>query len=198
MTEHGPVEIRTAKVETVDYPHRLVTVIAVPYNEPTMVAYRGGAIEESVAPGAFGAIANKARKIPVNMEHDPNRWVGRLVELDPDDPHGLRACIQIRRDSRGTQEFDQVLDDAADGMLGASVGMAVRRDGQTIDRGHRRITKAFLDHIALTAQPAYAGAEVVDVRRHPSVTPAASTSATPNLDKILAARNAAFYSDGQL
>jgi len=187
MTEHGPIEIRAAKVEAVDYPQRLVTVIAVPYDEWTTVEHNGRVVEESVAPGAFGAIANRARKIPVNMEHDPARWVGRIVGLDPAAAGGLMARVQIRRDSRGTQEFDQVLDDAADGMLGASVGMAVRADGQTLTGGRRRITKAYLDHIALTSQPAYVGAQVVDVRHHPSVR-LAPTSATPNLDRVLAER----------
>ena len=183
---YGPIEIRAAKVETVDYPERVIELIAVPWDQWTHVEHHGKVIEESIAPGAFGSVAQRAGRIQVNMEHDPARWIGRLVSMDPDDPIGLRARVRIRRDSRGNQEFDQVLDDAADGMLGASVGMAVRSGDQTLEGGRRRIRKAFLDHIALTAQPAYAGAEIVDVRSRPLVV---ASSATPNLDRIMAERN---------
>src|SRR5262245_24768283 len=180
--EHGPIEIRAAVVDAVAYPKRLLDVIAVPYDQWTPVPYNGKIIEESVAPGAFGDIGKRAGRFLVNLEHEPDRWLGRIIGF-PADPSGLRARLQIRR----TPEGDQALDDAADGMLGASVGMAVRGDGQTIADGRRRIVKAFLDHVALTAQPAYAGAEVLDVRHRPSVTPA---SATPNLDRVLAQRRA--------
>jgi HK97 family phage prohead protease len=183
MSEHGPIEIRKATVSGVDYPERQITVLAVPYDEWTPVEYRGRVIEESIAPGAFGGVAERARKISVNMEHDPARWIGQVRSIWSD-AAGLHARIRIRRDTRGTQEFDQVLDDAADGMLGASVGMQVAADGQSMTGNRRRIAKAFLDHLALTAQPAYAGAEVVDVR-------SMSTSATPRLDAILAERAAA-------
>jgi HK97 family phage prohead protease len=187
MSERGPVEIRTAVLDAVAYPDRTIDLIAVPYDQWTVVEYRGGLIEESVAPGAFGAVAARGRKFTVNMEHNPDRWVGQVIGF-PDDPGGLRAHIKVRRGLDG----DQALDDAADGMLGASIGMAVGADGQTVRDNRRRITKAFLDHIALTARPAYAGAEILDVRSHPSVSRAPS-SATPNLDKILAERRAETY-----
>jgi hypothetical protein len=76
------------------------------------------------------------------------------------------------------------LDDAADELLGASVGMAVAPTDQTIERGRRRIRKAFLDHVALTATPAYLGAKVLEVRTAPAV----GRSSTPNLDLVLAER----------
>jgi len=142
-----------------------------------------------VAPGAFGAIANRARRMNVYMEHDYEQRVGHVIELRADDPVGLRAVLKISTSHRG------VLDDAADGMLSGSVGMAVAPKDQTWENGRRRIHKAFLDHIALTAQPAYAGAEVVDVRSLPTVT-RQPTSATPNLDRILEERRLAAYLHG--
>ena len=96
---------------------------------------------------------------------------------------GLRASIKIRRNPEG----DQVLDDCADGLLGASIGMAVDpTTGQTIDGTRRRIHKAYLDHVALTATPAYAGAEVLEVRTAPVVELALAAGATPLLDRALA------------
>jgi hypothetical protein len=87
--------------------------------------------------------------------------------------------VKIRRSAEG----NQALDDAADGLLGASVGMAVSPTDQTLDKGRRRIRKAFLDHVALTATPAYVGAAVLEVRTAPL-----GVSLTPNLDAILAER----------
>jgi HK97 family phage prohead protease len=181
------IEIRRAEIAKVAYPDRMLELIAVPYDEWTPVEYRGRIVEESFAPGAFGAVAMRARKFLVNMEHDAARWVGTVLELRADDPAGLRTKIKIRRGPEG----DAALDDAADSLLGASVGFAVGPRGkEQFTDGRRRIEKAFLDHIALTAQPAYVGAEVVDVRTQPQVTAATST---PNLDRILAERRTAEY-----
>lgn len=185
-TDHGPVEIRSAAIADVSYPERSISLIAVPYDETAIVEYQGRLIEESVAPGAFGAVANRARRFTVNLEHDPDRLVGNVRDLRSE-PKGLLAKIKIRRSPEG----DQALDDAADGMLGASVGMAVGQAGQTWEtRSKRRITKAFLDHIALTWTPAYTGAEVLEVRAAPIVVTTQQVSLTPNLDRVLAERRA--------
>lgn len=182
MSEHGPVELRTATVEAVSYPDRTVDLLVVPYDEMTLVEYRGRLVEESIAPGAFGAIKNRARKFLVNMEHDEARWVGTVLDLDGANERGLRATVKIRRNAEG----DQALDDCADGLLGASIGMAVAPADQTVDGDRRRIRKAYLDHVALTATPAYAGAEVLEVRTAPVVTGVLLPDATPNIDRALA------------
>ena len=187
MDERGEVEIRTATVEAISYPERVVDLLVAPYDEWTPVEYRGRIVEESIAPGAFGAIRNRARKFLVNMEHDATRWVGTVLDLDGANERGLRASVKIRRSPEG----DQALDDCADGLLGASIGMAVTPSGQTLDASRRRIHKAFLDHIALTATPAYAGAEVLEVRAArlavaPTIELELASGATPNLDRALA------------
>jgi len=185
MNEHATVEIRSAPLASVDYPARVVELFAVPYDEWTWVEYAGRMIEESFAPGSFGAVERRVgrARFQVNLDHDPSRWVGRVLALRSRDPKGLRAELMIRR----TPEGDQVLLDAADGMYGASVGFAVGPEDQTWEsRDRRRITKAFLDHIALTPTPAYQGADVIAVRAAPS-------SSTPNLDRILAMRDAEAY-----
>jgi HK97 family phage prohead protease len=159
--------------------------VAVPYDEWAIVEYQGRLIEESIDPAAFGMVQNRARRFLVNLEHDESRIVGNVRELRSD--KGLVAKVKIRR----TPEGDQALDDAADGMLGASIGMAVSQAGQTWEtRSKRRITKAFLDHIALTFTPAYVGAEVLEVRTSPTVVAIEQVSLTPNLDRILAERRA--------
>jgi HK97 family phage prohead protease len=190
MTDnHGPIEIRSATVAEVDYPDRVISLVVAPFDEWAVVEHRGRLVEECIARGAFGAIRNRARKFTVNLEHDPDRWVGTVLDLDPDDPRGLIGTVKIRR----TPDGDQTLNDAADGLLGASIGMAVAPRDETITDGRRLVRKAFLDHVALTATPAYVGAEVLEVRTAPPAVVAPVVSATPNLDKILAERREAEY-----
>jgi HK97 family phage prohead protease len=179
----APIEVRTAPLELVDVRERIIELVAVPYDEWTPVEYRGRLIEESFAPGAFGRVDERIakRNLLVNLEHDRAQWVGKVLRVDPDDPHGLRAELRIRRGV----PFDQVLDDAADGMLAASVGFAARPENQEWEnRDRRRIREAFLDHVALTATPAYAGATVLDVRA--VIAPAEGGPPTPNLDQVRA------------
>jgi HK97 family phage prohead protease len=178
MNELGPVEIRVASIEQVSYQERTISMIIAPYNEWADVEFRGQFIQESFAPGAFGAVRNRARKFTVNMEHDKTRWMGSVLDLDSANETGLRSRVKIRR----TPEGDQALVDAADGLLGASIGFACTDADCTWTRGRRRINKAFLDHIALTATPAYVGAQVLEVRELvPELVP---QSRTPFLDEI--------------
>lgn len=192
MNDRAPIEIRSAEIAAVDYPARTIELIAVPYDSWATVNVAGRTIEESFAPGSFGAVDKRAQRnaIPtVNLEHDPQRFVGRVRALHPDDPAGLRAELLIRRGKDPL--FDQVLNDCADGMYAASVGFSAEPADQEWDerRTRRRITLAYLDHIALTTAPAFAGTKVLAVRSAPDV----QTSATPNLDRILSERRAQAY-----
>ena len=187
------IELRSAPVTAVRHPERIVELVAVPWDEWTEVDYRGRMIEEQFVRGAFGRIQNRADRFIVNLEHDVERRVGRCVTLDPEHERGLVAEVRVRRGPEG----DQVLDDAADGMLGASVGFGARPEDSVWEgRSRRRIVKAFLDHIALTWTPAYAGAGVLAVRAAsvPGPPPAVST---PNLDAIRLQRLEMSYSGRQ-
>jgi HK97 family phage prohead protease len=187
----APVELRAASVSDVRFPERIIDLVAVPYDEWTPVEYRGRFVEESFAPGAFGNVQNRAHKFLVNLAHDADRVVGRVLRLNPDASEGLRSELLIRRGADG----DQVLDDAADGMLGGSVGFAALPDDQRWEtRDRRRIVKAYLDHIGLVFNPAYHSAKVVDVRSADVTSNRPPRVSTPNLDAILAARLEADYS----
>ena len=77
---------------------------------------------------------------------------------------------------------DETLALADDRVLGASVAMMVARSGMEIRNGLRRIFRIdVLDHVALLPNPAYAGAEVLDVR----VAEQAPDVAMPNLEEVL-------------
>jgi HK97 family phage prohead protease len=185
----NPIEFRTAvEVTDVRYPERIVDVLAVPYETPTDVEYRGRIVSETIARGAFAAAAAHPRKRPVYREHNYDRQCGIIRHL-VDGRDALRAELKIMRGPAG----DETLDMCDDGMLDASIGFApkVGCEKWTPDRRARTITDAYLEHIALVAIPAYADARVLAVR-HRRPEPAA-TVPTPNLDQIHAAELAARY-----
>jgi HK97 family phage prohead protease len=171
------LEYRRAGTLEVRHPERTIDLIAVPYDEETRVLTPSGRwVLETVAPGSFHGVSNEVR---VNRAHDLEQPLGRVVKLYPNDPRGLRAEIRVAKTLAG----DEVLELADDELLGASVGFRPLPGGEeySADRTRRRITKAFLGHIALTGDPAYLGAKVLAVRTADDPPPKA---ATPNLDRI--------------
>lgn len=176
------LEYRTAGATLdVRHPERVIDIIAVPYDEEVRVVHGGRWIIETVAPGSFAGVDGD---VLVNRSHDRERPLGRVVKFHPGDPRGLRTELRIAKTSDG----NDILELASEGLLGASVGFAPLPGGEAYspDRQRRRITKAFLGHVALTGDPAYLGARVLAVR----TTPEAPTSrvSTPILDRILLER----------
>jgi HK97 family phage prohead protease len=194
-----PVEWYLRSVQSdmdVRYADRIITLVAVPYDEDAAVHSRGRWITESVAPGSFDGVEYRASRIRVNRDHDVLRSVGRAVTLYPSRVEGLVADLRIARTPLG----DETLELAADGVLDASVGYAPMPGGEsyTENRTRRRITKAFLGHIALTPEPAYEGANVLSVRHSVEDTARLiERVSTPNLDRILADRMDADYRSRQ-
>lgn len=163
-TRKAPVEIRTAAIGNIDSEERIVTLIAIPYEQSTSVPFRGEVWNEVVQRGAFAGIENSTHTFRVNRDHDKRRLVGKIVRYYPDRDDGLVVDAYISKTELG----DETLQLAKDGILGASVGMAIRPTDQLLDRRDgsrtRRIKRAFLDHLALVPDPAYQGAEVLAVR----------------------------------
>lgn len=170
---------------------RMITVVAVPYDEETPVVEPDGrSFVESFSRHAFDGVEIRSGKVPVNRDHDVFHPIGAAVKLYPKRHDGLVADLRMSGpDVPGT---DEALALAADGLLGASISFGVApADIEWSDRGgRRRIMRAMLDHIALTAVPTYAGATVLDVRHRPPA-PVEPTSSTPRLDAILAERRLA-------
>lgn len=184
------VEVRAASLAAADYEQRLIELIAVPYDEWATVEVEGRTVAESFAPGAFDRLEAQEDKprFKVYREHRmaaDEDWLGRVIRAEPDDPRGLVLDVKMRR----SPEAEQALIDSVDGMYAASVGFSAYPHNQewSRDRSRRRIIKAYFDHVALTATPAYAGAGILAVR--------STVSATPNLDRVLAERAAAGYAN---
>jgi HK97 family phage prohead protease len=168
----------------VRFKERIIETVVMPYDvEASVRAPSGKWVTESIAPGSFDGIERRANRIKANRDHDVERTVGRVVALHPSRTEGLVGEIRIGRSPLG----DETLEYAADGILDASAGFAPFPGGESYtDNGRRRrITKAYLGHVAFVPEPAYSTANVLAVRGAADLDldPPARVP-TPNLDQL--------------
>ena len=178
----GQLLFRDSTVTGVSFAQRLIELVVIPYDEETLVEHRGRMVKESVAPGAFDGIDARPNRVKANRDHKLERTVGKAVAFHPNRDEGLVAELKISDTELGKETL--VLAD--DGCLGASAGYLPMEGGENwLTRTKVRMTKCWLGHIALTPDPAYAGAQVLSVRQSASSEPTgASTDETPNLDVV--------------
>jgi HK97 family phage prohead protease len=162
----------------VSFPKRQIELVVMPYETETQVEHHGRTIREIVSRGAFEGINARQRRIAVNRGHVIDKVVGRATTFYPDRDEGLVAELQIAR----TAEGDETLALADEGLLDASAGFGVPDGGESWPaRNLRRLTRLWLDHIAMTPDPAYPGTNVLAVRHHEET---GERVATPNLDLV--------------
>lgn len=181
------VETRAAQIDNVDFGERVISVITVPYEQPTQIMYRQEVWNEVFSRTAFAGIETRSNRIPANREHNPEHLVGRVVGVNPGHEGGLLTDIKVSRTARG----DETLELARDDVLSASAGFMIKdpyRD-QELDRRSkmRRIHRAFLEHVAFVGVPAYPGAKVLAVRNdgHSAEAELPPLTATPRLNQYL-------------
>lgn len=177
-----PVEYRAATVGDVNQSQRIVEMVAVPYEEEAVVEYRGELWEESFLRGSFDGVETRSDPIRANRDHDTTRLVGQAVAFHPSREEGLVAEVRIAPTVLG----DETLALAEERMIDLSVGFGVRGSDQILNRPKRIIKRAFLDHIAFVASPAYAGAKVLAVRERDDVAADMPPLDTPNIDEVVA------------
>src|SRR4029079_9133925 len=97
--------------------------------------------------------------IRLNRDHQPEKVVGKAVEFDTGRGDGLVATFRVAR----TRDGDEALELANDDLVDCSVGFGVVRESWP-QHDLRRVHEGWLDHVALTAAPAYRAAKVLDVR----------------------------------
>jgi len=155
------IEYRSVAPVGVNFPKRIIELVVMPYETETQVVHRGRMVREIVSRGAFDGIEAKARRIKVNLNHVSSEVVGHAVRFHPSREEGLVAEVQITKADGG----DDVLIKADEGLLDASAGFGVMDGGETWpEKTLRRLTKLWLDHIAMTPDPAYPTANVLAVR----------------------------------
>src|SRR5215472_4345746 len=206
MGEHAvlvepAIETRSGEgyqVAEVNFPKRLVTVVAMPYERPAEIKSGDWLFTEVVSRGAFDGIEKRARTIRANRDHSWDKPVGKIVALHPSRKEGLVADIRIF----GTALGDDTLTLCDEGGLDASAGFQLLRrddgrvyeDAETWDRSRsvRRLNRLHLDHLSLVPNPAYPDATVLQVRTAIQP-PLPIVDATPNFDRLLIADQRARY-----
>jgi HK97 family phage prohead protease len=147
----------------VDRGLRLIELIAVPWDQPAEVVWRGDIWTEVFRRGAFDGVQTRSDSIRVNREHIKGNTIGKIIEFDPSHIDGLFARVKIVNGPKG----DEVLDLAAEDMISPSVGYrAAKPSDVQLDRQtrSRTVMTAFLDHLGMVEDPAYKGAKVLAVR----------------------------------
>lgn len=181
------IEWRAAAIDDVNRKQRIITVVAVPYDEEGPALYRGELWNEVHRRGAYRGLDLSAGRVPINVEHDPKIQLGKAASIDTEHPTGLISRMKIS--DRGDMG-ERYLDLAADDAVSASVGFYLKSYAD--QRLHRRnmlreINRAFLDHIALVGQPAFTGAKVLSVASdgQQKTTADLPRLVTPHLDAVL-------------
>jgi HK97 family phage prohead protease len=189
----GRLEFRAAQQLAVSFPKRIIELIVTPYETEALVPHprdHSKLITEVFSRGAYDGIERRPNRIRLNRDHDITRTVGRAVALHPSRQEGLVAEVRVAQTDLG----DETLTLADEGILDVSAGFAVMPGGDRWEtRARRRITKAWLGHIAMTPDPAYVSANVLAVRNAEDVAPL-EVIATPNLDVVRAWRLESDYS----
>jgi len=166
---------RAAVIDDVAFGKREITLIAVPYNEEAAVPdWRPEAEREKFMPGSFDGIESRTKQITLNRDHSRERVVGAARAFNTKDTKGLVATFKVSNTPLG----DESLQLAADGVLRASISFTARSQDMAAKDGVMAFYRAFLRHVALTPEPAYEGADVLNVRTGEPI----ADSPTPNLD----------------
>jgi phage head maturation protease len=188
-----PIEMRAAIVEDVNFPERIIEVLAAPYGQEAIVEYRGQLWRETIDRGAFDGVEKRPNRVKVfrNHEDGPHRrgtgvsgLIGRVVSFSPERDEGLVAEAKIAKTPLG----DETLTLAGEGVLGVSIGFGVKGSDQVLNQppGTRRIRRAYVDHLAFPDNGAYEGAGVLAVRSRGQDAGDVSPVETPRLDEVVA------------
>lgn len=156
-------------VADVDMKLRLIDVVAVPWDEEAEVPWRGEIWNEVHRRGAYDGLEDHVGRVRVNREHVRGDTVGKLVFADPKAEVGLVTRAKISKTARG----DDTLELAADEAISGSVGFRIKDPADLIVNRRtrlREVVRAFLDHLAFVESPAFAGAQILEVREQGWVT----------------------------
>jgi HK97 family phage prohead protease len=165
----APVERRSAEVADLNVGQRIATVIVAPYDQSTPVMWRDEVWTESFERGAWDGIERRPNRVRANRAHDRRMTCGKAIKFFPNHERGLVAEVRMAQTQLGEETLQLLKDDC----LSVSAGFAALPADQLIDRRNktRRIKVAYLDHISFVEDPAYPGAEVLDVRENALILP---------------------------
>jgi phage head maturation protease len=184
----------TAHVADVDYPQRIITVCAVPYDRPTRVIYKREIWNEVFSRSAFNGLDAKKRRIPVTacldyplppLSHEGGELVGKIAETYTDRDEGLIADVKVSRTPLGQSVLELANDDAVSVSVGFMVKAPHYDESLDVRNRTRRINRAFLEHLAFVGEGAYPGAKILAMRSAANLEDESPVSPTPEMDKWL-------------
>jgi HK97 family phage prohead protease len=192
MPARGEPWIRKAgELVGVSFPDRTIELIVIPYEHEITVPHPfkrdGGLVKEIINRGAFDGIERRANRVRCNREHEKTLTFGRVAAFRAGEEQGLHATIRVANTPLG----EETLSLADDGCLDASAGFWPELDDRGRLIGLRwenpkryRISKAFLDHVALVSDGAYGEKAGVLAVRNQAAPALAGEPATPALDAL--------------
>ena len=151
---------RAAVVADVKKPQYLIDVLAVPWNEPAQVFWRGEFWSEVFRRGAFADVRERAGRIRVNREHTKGQTVGKIVDLDRDEA-GLTADQD--RGERGRREAHVAGRRRHDLGLDRLPRQQAATSSLNKRERTREVRRAFLDHLSFVEDPTWDQAQVLSV-----------------------------------
>jgi HK97 family phage prohead protease len=152
-----------AVLAEVDTRQRLITTLAVPWDQEAEVPWRGEIWNEVMRRGAFDGLEDHVGRVRVNREHQIGDTVGKLVFADPKAEDGLITRAKIAQTARG----DDTLTLAEEDAISPSVGYRIKDPADlNLNRRTRmrEVLRAFLHHLSLVESPAFTGAKILEVR----------------------------------
>ena len=151
----------------------------VPYGEVTDIMDPTGEVYKEVfVRGAFEGAVSVPERIDLRYSHDGgfDNVLGQGYELSEEDD-GLYGAFRLY-ESVATRARD-VLNGHAKHLSVGFYPIKSRRRGGVVER-----VKAYLEHVAATSTPAYAGAEVLSVRQDVVLESTEVPAEVPGLDSI--------------
>lgn len=158
MSEQDQLHVREMHVRAVNTDERTVTGIAVPYDEPTEIRDWSGTYTEQFA---RGAVQDSDDALLYWRHAEP---IGRIVSHRDTDA-GWEITARISETPRGDEAYTLLRDGVVRSM---SVGFRPITTEVDAETGNVTRTAVQVPEVSLVPMPAYAGADVLDVRHRPA------------------------------
>jgi HK97 family phage prohead protease len=143
-------EIETRSFEArADLEERTITGLAVPYGEAADI---GGVYQERFAPGAIDSVED------VKLFYGHEEPIGRIVE-GRDTEAGYEIVARVSDTPRGNEVLTLMRDNVLNKFSVGFIPVESEKDGSTITR-----TKVSLKEVSVVPFPAFAGANITEVR----------------------------------
>lgn len=161
-------EIETREFEVrADLEERTITGLAVPYGQEANI---GGVYMERFVPGAISDVTD------VKLFYGHEEPIGKVL-TGRDTEHGFEITAKVSDTARGNEVMTLMRDGVLNKFSVGFVPLESERDGQTVTR-----TKVSLKEVSVVPFPAFAGANITEVREDGG-TPAETSEPQPEQEE---------------